>query len=57
MHFVETPEYRRLVEFCEACCRYQYIGLPYGPSGVGKTLIETLYVLGRRRNSELASVP
>jgi hypothetical protein len=41
--FIETKEYKKFAEFCDACIKYQYMGICYGLPGVGKTISARQY--------------
>ncbi|WP_242230146.1 AAA family ATPase [Bacillus cereus group sp. BfR-BA-01329] len=42
-HFIETKEYKKFAEFCDACAEFKYIGICHGLPGVGKTISARQY--------------
>src|SRR6516164_7638319 len=54
--FVETLEYRRFAEFCDACRHCQYVGLCYRSPVVAKTLSARRYSLWDRSRRDVYKV-
>lgn len=44
IEFIDTKEYKRFIEFTEACKQYRYIGICYGEPGVGKSFAAEHYL-------------
>lgn len=42
-HFIETKEYKKFAEFCDACAEFKYIGICHELPGVGKTISARQY--------------
>lgn len=63
--FIETSQYGRFKEFCDACMEDCFIGLCYGAAGVGKTRSAQVYsgceasqlALGSHHSSVLYTAP